>query len=669
MTPANVNRMLEQGFAALGAGNTAKARKLSERILSAEPANPHGHHLAGLAEHQRGDAAAAARHLEQAVGGDPEQPDFHLNYGVALEHLGKLDAAAGEYRAALSLSLALDPENPPTAAKAAANLGFVLRRGGDTVAALEAFDQALTLDPGHVGAQLGFAHLLGQVRADDANPDLQAALLRGLSLSHANPDNLAAACAHQLALTYIPTGPRAAVKPIAPEALAQDTLFAAYLDRCLNADPVFELFLTRLRRGLILTPPDEVSEDALATAAALARQCFLNEYVWLAEDDETDAAADLKRHLESALKQDFNANTIRPAAVLYAPYAPLSTLEGGDILAKMPPETLGPELDPLVDLTLRDPLAERDIEDRLETLGPITDETSRAVGAMYEESPYPRWRHAPAQQPVALAAYLGGLFPHFSPPAFGEALKILIAGAGTGQHVVNAARTYPGATITAIDLSKASLAYAVRMTRKLDITNVKFLRTDILNLGKPDDGGLDQTFDMIQSVGVLHHMKNPQAGLRALAGRLRPGGVIKTGLYSASGRENIQACRQRIAADGIGSTPADIAQFRRRIIDGTDAALAEVMETRDFFSTSMCRDLLFHVHELNTTPKGLAADIAAAGLEFIGFEGFEDAGINAAYLEAYADDPAQTNLVNWDAFEAAHGPLTNMYVFWCRKPD
>ena len=91
------------------------------------------------------------------------------------------------------------------------------------------------------------------------------------------------------------------------------------------------------------------------------------------------------------------------------------------------------------------------------------------------------------------------------------------------------------------------------------------------------------------------------------------------------------------------------------------------METRDFFSTSMCRDLLFHVQEANTTPKGLAADIAAVGLEFVGFEGFEEAGINSAYRDAYPDDPDLTNLGNWDAFEAEHGPLTDMYVFWCQK--
>jgi SAM-dependent methyltransferase len=442
---------------------------------------------------------------------------------------------------------------------------------------------------------------------------------------------------------------------------------AAYLEYCLNTDPEMEFFLNDLRRSLILAPLAGISDDALASAALLARQCFLNEYVFLAEDDETACVADLKQHLEHALKKEPDAGAIRPATILYALYAPLNTLAGCDVLAAMPPDTLGPELDRLVELTLRGPLAERDILDRLKTLRPVSDETSRAVGAMYEENPYPRWLHAQAQQPTTVPAFLSGLFPHFTPPAFGAVPEILIAGSGTGQHVVLVARTHPGANITAIDLSKASLAYAVRMTRALDITNIRFLQADILDLGD-----LNQTFDMIQSVGVLHHMKDPRTGWRELAARLKPGGVFRVGLYSARGRMSIAACRQTIAAEGIGSTPADIARFRRRILtaspDGKDAALREVVTTRDFFTTSMCRDLLFHVQEHTTTPKGLAADLASVGLQFIGFEGFEDAGINAAYREVYADDPALVDLGNWETFEAEHGPLTDLYVFWCLKP-
>ncbi|NQV82981.1 MAG: methyltransferase domain-containing protein [Rhodospirillales bacterium] len=667
MTDPDVSRTLKQGFEALRSGDHTRAKALSEQILKTDPDSPHGHHLAGLAEQQRGDAGAATRHLEQAVQGAPNQPDFRLNFGVALDRLGRFDDAAGQYQAALSLTRG----DPSFAAKASANLGFTMRRKGDYMAAIKAFDEALSLDSGHIGAQLGFVNILGNIRAPEHSPDLEAALVRGVHLTHANLANLSGAIAHQLDLKYgvafAGDGGKTSLETTPYNVLARDPLLKAYLEHCLNTDPAMEFFLTDLRRNLILTPLDGITDDALSVAALLARQCFMNEYVYLTEDDETACAANLKQHLQDTLKQNPDPDSIRTAATLFALYAPLSTLEGRDILAAMAPDALGAALDRLVELTLRDPRAERDIQDRLETLHPIRDETSRAVGAMYEENPYPRWLHAQAQQPTTVSDFLTGLFPHFTPPGFGAAPEILIAGAGTGQQVVLVARTHPDANITAIDLSKASLAYAVRMTRALNITNTRFLQADILDLAD-----LNQTFDMIQSVGVLHHMKEPRLGWRVLADLLKPGGVFKVGLYSARGRMGVEACRQTIADEGIGSTPADIAQFRRRLLTasqtGKDASLREVVTVRDFYTTSMCRDLLFHIQEQGTTPKGLADDIASVGLEFIGFEGFEDAGINAAYREAYADDPALVDLGNWEAFEAAHGPLTDLYQLWCYKP-
>ena len=69
----------------------------------------------------------------------------------------------------------------------------------------------------------------------------------------------------------------------------------------------------------------------------------------------------------------------------------------------------------------------------------------------------------------------------------------------------------PNSAVTAVDLSRASLAYAQRKTSELGITNVKYLQADILNLGE-----LGQGFDIIESAGVLHHMNDPMAGWRVL---------------------------------------------------------------------------------------------------------------------------------------------------------
>jgi len=99
-----------------------------------------------------------------------------------------------------------------------------------------------------------------------------------------------------------------------------------------------------------------------------------------------------------------------------------------------------------------------------------------------------------------------------------------------------------------------------------------------------------------------------------------------------------------------------------------EADIAAILATPDFYSASMCRDLLFHVEEHHATPASLKRDLAALGLGFVGFEMFEEAGINAAYREAYPGDPNLADLDNWEEFEKKEGPLTDLYLLWCRKP-
>ena len=658
--------MLDRALNCLRQGRPRDAAGLLEKVFDAEPENPVAHHLAGLMHHQQGLVAEAHRHLEQAVKGSPDNPEFHLNLGVVLGNLGRVDDSIRHYRTALSLA--------PGTPAAMANLGFALSDKGEYNEALDAFGQALSAEPGHIGAQLGFAYILGGLRAGEYSPELESALLRAFGLAHANHAELAAASAHQLGLKY-------GLSEVVPgdSEIAQDALFEAFLTRCVNVDVAMENFLTGLRRRLVLDPNSSHSAAALKVAALLGVQCFINEYIFFRQADETEAAAKIKKRLEEALAAGADVETLREPVLIYTMHGPLSGVKGAETLAGLDSETLGPDLDRLVRLTLRDHLAEQALKEKIETLGPITDATSKAVRAQYEENPYPRWLDAPAQQPTSPGKLLVEMFPHFTPynapgnprAAFESPPDILIAGSGTGQHVAQVARTHPEANILAIDLSKASIAYAMRMMEKLDIANVRFMQADIL-----EAAAIGEDYDMIQSVGVLHHMKDPLQGLRVLAGLLKPGGVFKLGLYSDRGRGHVREARSLIEAEGVGSSTGDIAAFRRRILTGTQAEsdgpggnFARIIETPDFFATSMCRDLLFHVHEQLTTPKRIKRDLAELGLEFIGFEQFEEAGINDAYRQAYPVDETLTDLDNWDAFEAVHEGFIDMYLLWCRKPE
>ena len=147
----------------------------------------------------------------------------------------------------------------------------------------------------------------------------------------------------------------------------------------------------------------------------------------------------------------------------------------------------------------------------------------------------------------------------------------------------------------AVDLSLSSLTYALRKTKELDFSNIEYAQADIMELGN-----LGRQFDLIECAGVLHHLDDPLAGWRILVNLLRPGGLMKIGLYSETARQDIISGRSLVAEKGYTASPEDIRRCRQDIIamaeDG-NRKMEEICNKRDFFNLSNCRDLLFHVRE------------------------------------------------------------------------
>jgi hypothetical protein len=125
---------------------------------------------------------------------------------------------------------------------------------------------------------------------------------------------------------------------------------------------------------------------------------------------------------------------------------------------------------------------------------------------------------------------------------------------------------------------------------------------------------------------------------------------------------------QRLAAErGCTATADDIRAFRQMIIDLDDASpLKAIAAVPDFYSSSECRDLLFHVQEHRTTLPAIKSMLARHDLELLGFE--IDSATRGAYAAAYPTDKAMRDLDSWQAFETQH-PKTfaGMYQFWAQK--
>jgi SAM-dependent methyltransferase len=98
---------------------------------------------------------------------------------------------------------------------------------------------------------------------------------------------------------------------------------------------------------------------------------------------------------------------------------------------------------------------------------------------------------------------------------------VLDAGCGIGRHARHIAQ-YAG-RVVAMDFSQA-IDYAARNTA--DLSNVTCIQGDIT---RPPVA--DEAFDLVYSLGVLHHIANAESAARRLLAKVKPGGRLRIYLY------------------------------------------------------------------------------------------------------------------------------------------
>lgn len=441
-------------------------------------------------------------------------------------------------------------------------------------------------------------------------------------------------------------------------AMTRDPLLRTLLESAPVVDAALERALTACRSALLdmALAGESPDTDTFDFACALARQCFINEYVFELGDDERASLARLRLALAAAAGDD-PATVFRLA--VFAAYEPLSRLAMDDALqARAWPAAF----DALLTQQVREPARERALRLEIPALTPIEDMVSVAVRDQYEDNPYPRWaKAAPLGKRLALNARLRGQFPfsRYRPLAAQGPIDVLIAGCGTGQQLVDIAQCLADVRLLAIDLSLSSLAYAKRKTDELGLDNIEYGQADILKLAS-----LGRRFDVVDSSGVLHHLRDPLEGWRVLLSLVKPGGVMRIALYSELARRHVVAARDFVAERGYAPTPEGIRAFRRALLDAPDAGRAKlVAQSHDFFTTSALRDLVFHVQEHRFTLPRIGEFLAEAGLQFLGFD--LDQSLLAQYSARFPEDRARTDLARWHRFEEAN-PWTfgAMYQFW-----
>jgi len=673
------------------AGRYVDAEKLSLSITQEFPEHQFAWKVLAVVLKLTGRISESLVASQKSVQLGPQDSEAHNNLGVTLQELGRLDEAEASYRKAIALkpdyaeaysnladllqqlgrledaeaSLRQAIELKPDLAEAHNNLGVILQKRRKLTEACSAYIQAINLNPDYTDTYSNLGLVIKNARFNSSNVKLYPPLIRLLSTGNfARPKDLAPSILSLL--KHDPLIKNLLLEENFATSLKEANSIIGSLDKlkllhhlmriCPLPDLQFERFFVTMR-SLLLTNLDniEASTELIYFLSTLSLHCFTNEYIYFEKDEETE----LVESLETEIMQTISKSE-QPEAkkiLCLASYRPLHQYNWCQKLEALD------HLEEVKSRLIEEPYAERAIAAEIPMLGEISDDVSHKVRAQYEENPYPRWVKTGIPKKVkSISKICAELNLHLHSKSIKNVIApaVLVAGCGTGQHSIETASRYSDCQVTAVDLSLASLAYAKRKTTELGITNLEYLQADILRLDQ-----LEQKFDIIESVGVLHHMDEPMAGWRVLTNLLKPGGLMCIGLYSELARHDIVEVRKEITLMRVGTSESEIRKFRRSLAESNNKNHQLLTKSSDFFNISSLRDLIFHVQEHRFTLLQIKKCLDEFGLKFCGFEN-KDTSSN--FREVHGEEADIYDLALWHQYEESNPrAFAAMYQFWCQK--
>src|SRR6516225_7942929 len=320
--------------------------------------------------------------------------EMHSKLGASLMAQNKASEAIPHFEHAIALK--------PNLPSAYEDLARACLAAGQLKSAIGVASRALALRETAQTKAL-FAQCIREARftADDGR--IRKLMLRALSEVWDRPRDLAAACISLIKLDAVVNDFIARANSAWPTrlpvtelldlsiALSRDQLLRRLLECTPITDAGLERLLTNVRLAMLAigTTENVPDEHLLGFYCAVARQCFINQYVFSMTEVEADQAKRLRGSLERALAAGDPCPELWPAIV--GAYFPLHTLSKADALLN---RSWPASVDALLVQQVREPAEERRIAAGIPVLTSIDGEVSRTVSPQCQESPYPRWVHA-----------------------------------------------------------------------------------------------------------------------------------------------------------------------------------------------------------------------------------------------------------------------------------
>ena len=662
INPNHVVTLNNLGILFRALGENQKAKSCFEKIIEINPNHVDALNSLGVIFRIFDENQKAKSCFERAIEINPNYENSYNNLGNIFKELNENEKAVNCYKKLIKIN--------PKSTIGFNNLGIIFQELGEYQNALICFEKAIEISPNDLNLINGLSFLLKAFKFDHKEKSTKNILKKlFLFLFKKNNINHKNIAINAISLLISENEQDQLLDDIESDLLLnnkflqnllKDELFCLILQKALIADKFLEKLLTKLRKEILLyveKPNKDNLNDYLNFIISLSEQCWLNEYVFIQSEKETNIINELKNKIENSDKIN------RLEIAILGTYIPLNNSK--IIIEKLLNYKSSNILfDDLINIQIKEPLKELELIKTISSLDIIDDPVSKKVRNQYEENPYPRWRFSFKYSP---SNFFKCLNADIRPNKIKYNSKfnnsnILIAGCGTGNHISQASR-YLNANILAVDLSLKSLAYAKRKSEEQSFKNVKYLHADILKLNK-----LNKKFDIIESLGTLHHMRDPKKGLEKLLDILEPHGFLKLGLYSETARQGIIKFREIIKKKNLENTNENIKNFRQDIIKNkVDPLIQNISLNQDFYSTSAVRDLLFHVQEHCFTIPQISKILQDFNLEFLGFTINNDF-IKSKYSQSFPKDIKNTSLDNWHQFEI-NNPNTfiGMYQFWVKR--
>jgi SAM-dependent methyltransferase len=249
---------------------------------------------------------------------------------------------------------------------------------------------------------------------------------------------------------------------------------------------------------------------------------------------------------------------------------------------------------------------------------------------------------------------------------FRDDLDILVAGCGSLSAAAQAF-VYPRSRVTGIDVSRASLEHTEYLKQKHNLTNVT-----LRQLPLEEVSALNAQYDFIICHGVLHHIKDPAVGLRALGQMLRPNGVIDIMVYGKYGRLGVTLLQELFRVMGLQQDEDGL-----RVVKDTLAALPpnhpvqtyRRLAAEDLASDEGLVDTFLHRRDQPFACDGCLDLVQEAGLVF---QGWKENGLYHLDTRLAPNDPLWPHLQKlnqrqlWQAVEMLDATVAGHWFYACR---